>query len=123
VGEKLSVDGVVISSPDLVSLQREAEPSVLVTIYHYRIGEGSNLSEFVVENDPCAGASGPAETRRVSGVEAIFFRDTLCGPYGYSLLAAIDNGYGYLIQIEERGKYEDVDHIVDPILSSFKTLD
>jgi hypothetical protein len=122
VGEKLSVDGVVISSPDLVSLQREVEPSVQIAIHHYRIEEGSNLSEFVAENDPCAGAGAPAESRRISGVEASFFRDTLCGPYGYSLLAAIDNGYGYLIQIEARGKYEDVDNIVGPILDTFITL-
>ena len=123
VGEKLSVDGVVISVPDLVSMQKEGDPSVLITIKHYRIEEGSDLSIFVAENDPCAGASAPAETRTVSGVEAIFFRDTLCGPYGYSLLAAIDNGFGYLIQIEAHSKYEDVDHIVDPILSSFRMLD
>ena len=121
VGEKPSVDGVLIPLPNSVSLQRTVEPSMLITIRYFQLGEESELSEFVAREDPCASGVPIVETIRLGQLEAIFLRDTPCGPYGYSLIAALHDGFGYLITIESHARFENIEEIVNAILETFMT--
>lgn len=123
VDQKPSVDGVIAPAPGSVSLHRTLEPSLLITIRHIQLQGQPDRYELVAAQDPCAADGASAEDRLLGSLEALLFRDTPCGPYGYSLVAATDRGYGYLVQIEARVPFDEVAEAVNAILASFETFE
>jgi hypothetical protein len=121
INEKPSVDGVLISLPNSASLRRTAEPSMLITFQHFQLMEEIDLSEFVAMEDSCAAGYPEEEFQNLGQIPAVLYRDALCGPYGYSLVAALHDEFGYLITIESHARFENIEETVNAILETFMT--
>jgi hypothetical protein len=123
VAQVPSVDGVLVAMPNAIALQSQISPPMLVTIRYFEIDEATTLADFFADQDPCSAGVPGRDYDTIDGIETILVPDAPCGPYGYSTYALVRSGYGYLIQVEHFGAFEEVKEILQPLLETFHTLE
>lgn len=123
INEKMSADGVKTPVKDTTVFVSD-EPPQLKTNYQLSIkhkvpSEGS-LEDFVNNNSSCAQVrSEDAKAFTLGGQQASIFKNTPCGLSGVTVIYAVNNGVGYIIEIDTIASYADVSKYTDQILSTF----
>jgi hypothetical protein len=118
VGERPSVDGVIVASPNSISILSSTSPNYLLTIELFPLARTGSLIEFVSDT-PCIPDRALGQQLTVANEMALFYPQTTCGPYGSSLLFLLHGEDGYLITIESHNPYE---HIAGSVMNVLSTL-
>ena len=123
IDEKGSADGVRIPLKDTTVISGsipQLKSGYQLSINH-RIPSEGNLKDFIDKNSTCNEVqSGKAKAFILDGKPTSIFEDTICGLYGITVIYAINNGVGYIIEIESHANYSDLATYTDQILSTFK---
>jgi len=124
VNEKFSVDGVKIPVVDTTMFVSDELPQ-LKTNYqmsiNHKITGSVSLKDFIDKNSPCQEIqSSKGKTFILDGRQASIFENVPCGPYGMTVIYALNNGIGYIIQIETHVSYNDISKFTNQILSTLK---
>jgi hypothetical protein len=119
--EKPSVDGVIAPAPNTISILSPSSPNYLLTIERFpSVGTGS-LTEFI-SRTPCINLPATGQHLIIADEPALFFPDTLCGPYGSSLLFFLHSDDGYIISVESHARYDDIADSVTGILTTIRWI-
>ena len=117
----LSVDGVMTPAPKTVTLQKTTEKGLLINIAYKPIGGAESTRQFAAQDDACVTRS-PDEPWNLSGQRALLFKDTVCGPYGSTVIYMTYAGLGYRIEITSDTSYDTVKEQVATILGTFHPI-
>ena len=81
------------------------------------------IEQVINENNWCAELTlGKSEPFRLNNQQAYIFKDTPCGPFGSTVIYALNHNLVYLIRIETSKSYRDVEFQVKPILDTFRFI-
>lgn len=124
VNEKMSVDGVKVPVQDTTVFVSDVLPQVKTNYQlsiNHKITNETNLKDLVDNNSLCTDIqSSKAKAFILNGQQASIFENTPCGPYGMTVIYALNNGVGYIIEIETQASYSDISKFTEQILSTFK---
>jgi hypothetical protein len=122
VDAKPSVDGVVISAPNSISLLSPSSPNYLLTIERFPSVGTTSLAELISQTsciiDPANG-----QELTVAGEPALLYPETPCGPYGSSLIFLLHSEDGYLITIQTHAPFDDIADSVTSILATIEWVE
>ena len=118
VDEKPSVDGVIIPSPNSVTIVSTTSPNFMLSIEHYPFDDPLSLADFLSQDD-CTNDASIGERVLIGGEAGLLFPDTPCGPIGYSFLVLVHDYDGYRVTIETTGTFEEVREPAMAVLSTF----
>jgi len=123
LNEVVSVDGVTVPAENTLTLVsstlQDVSTNYVLTINH-KPARGLSLAEFVDANSWCINISSDnAKPFVFSGRAAFIFEDTPCGPYGSTVIYAVNDELAYEIRITSKASYQNIKNTIDQILSTF----
>ena len=122
VDAKPSVDGVVISAPNSISIQSPSSPNYLLTIERFPSVGTTSLAEFI-RQAPCIPDPASGQDLTVANEPALLYPETPCGPYGSSLIFFLHSEDGYLITIETHAPFDEIAESVNSILATIEWVE
>lgn len=120
VGERSSVDGVKIKTPNTVTLQSPTLGDLNTNMQISILYEKSSgvLSEKMVMQKLKLSSKG--EVYQLDTKTGYIFKDTPNGPYGSTMIYIPGKNNSYTITIESQLPYKDIEQFVNNVLSTFK---
>ena len=122
VDAKPSVDGVVISAPNSISILSPSSPNYLLTIERFPSVGTTSLAEFISQG-PCILDPDDAQELTVANEAALLYPQTPCGPYGSGVIFFLHSEDGYLITIETQAQFDDIVDSVNSILATIEWVE
>ena len=119
VGEKPSVDGVIIPLRNSITLVSSTSPNFGLTIEHFAFENPLSLEDFISQDD-CLLDATSARGIVVGTEPGALFADTPCGPVGSSLAFLVHEKGAYRLTIETVGNYAQIEESVMAVLSTFE---
>ena len=89
-----SVDGVLAPVSNTIAIRISTPDPVILSITSKPIKPGTAVETFAAQDDPCAAQSLPVEPVKISGQAALMFKDTLCGPFGTTVIYTVRGTLG-----------------------------
>ena len=121
VGEKPSVDGVIIPFPNSVTIVSSTSPNFVLNVEYFALEQPLSLEDFISQDDCVRDPTSGREL--VVGTETgALFADTLCGPVRSSLVFLVRGEDAYRLMIETMGRYAEVEESVLAVLSTFEWM-
>ena len=122
IDAKPSVDGVVISAPNSISVLSPSSPNYLLTIERFPSVGATSLAEFI-RQAPCIPDPASGQDLTVANEPALLYPETPCGPYGSSLIFFLHSEDGYLITIETHAPFDEIAESVNSILATIEWVE
>ena len=119
-GERPSVDGFVAAAPHSVSVYKASDPSFVLTIEYKKVQEGLSTQAFAQQDDICVTRSDQQAEISLDRKPAVQYTDTLCGPYGSTVVYLAYGSFGYRFTVESGTNYRSIEEWIQPILDTFR---
>jgi len=118
--QRPSVDGFVAAAPHTISVYKASDPSFVLTIGYKKVQEGLSTQAFAQQDDSCVISSDQRADISLNSKPAIQYTDTLCGPYGSTVVYLVYGSFGYRFTVESGTNYRSIEQWIQPILDTFR---